>query len=288
MKIRFIINPISGIGKQKGIEEVIKKHIHFPYEIVYTKKGGDATELSQKAISDKVDVVVVVGGDGTVNECAKALIGSSTAMGVIPCGSGNGFSYHIGMKKEVEQAVKQLNACDIKMIDSCSANGIPFVNVSGIGFDAHIANLFGNVSKRGFVSYFKLIAKELSYKAQKYTLNFDGKSKTITAYLIAFANSSQYGNDFQISPFAKIDDGLIDIVIIKDFPKWRIPFFLIKMAKGKVHLSRYVEIIQCKEMEIESSNNLVHLDGEPKELQSPIIIKVKPKTLKIFSPNGKK
>ena len=288
MKIRFIINPISGTGKQKRIEDVIKNYIHFPYEIIYTKKGGDATELSQKAIKDRIDIVVAVGGDGTVNECAKVLIGTDTALGVVPCGSGNGFAYHIGMEKEVENAVKQLNACTTKMIDSCSANGIPFVNVSGIGFDAHIANLFANFSKRGFVSYFKLITKELSYKAQKYTLNFDGKSKTITAYLIAFANSSQYGNDFQISPFAKIEDGLIDIVIIKDFPKWKIPAFLLRIAKGKVHLSKHVEIIQTKEIEIESTNSLVHLDGEPKELQSPIIIKVKPKTLKIFSPNGKK
>ena len=288
MKIRFIINPISGTKKQKGIEDVIKNHINFLYEIVYTKKGGDATELSQKAISDKVDVVVAIGGDGTVNECAKALIGSNTAMGVIPCGSGNGFAYHIGMEKDIKKAIIQLNNCRIQTIDSCSANGIPFVNISGIGFDAHIANLFANFRKRGFVSYFKLIVKELSYKAQKYTLNFDGKSKTITAYLIAFANCSQYGNDFQISPLAKMEDGLIDIVIIKDFPKWKIPAFLLRIAKGKVHLSEYVEIIQCKEMTIETTNSLVHVDGEPIELKSPIIVKVKPKTLKIFLPNGEK
>ena len=288
MKIRFIINPISGTGKQKGIEKLIAKMLmNLDYDIVYTNESGNATKLSQKAIKDRIDIVVAVGGDGTVNECAKALIGTGTALGVVPCGSGNGFAYHIGMEKEVKNAIKQLNNCSITNIDSCTVNGMAFVNVSGIDFDAHIANLFTDISKRGFFNYFKLIAKELSYKAQKYTLKYDGKRKTITAYLIAFANSRQYGNDFQVSPFAKIDDGLIDFVIVKDFPKWRIPFFLIKMAKGKVHLSRYVEIIQCKEMEIESSNNLVHLDGEPKELQSSITIKIQPKTLKIFSPNGK-
>ena len=134
MKIRFIINPISGTGKQKGIEKLITKMlVNLDYDIVYTNESGNATKLSQKAIKDRIDIVVAVGGDGTVNECAKALIGTDTALGVVPCGSGNGFAYHIGMKKEVEQAVKQLNTCDIKMIDSCSANGIPFVNVSGIG-----------------------------------------------------------------------------------------------------------------------------------------------------------
>ena len=153
MKIRFIINPISGIGKQKGLEEVIKKHIHFPYEIVYTKKGGDATELSQKAISDKVDVVVVVGGDGTVNECLIGLVKSDTALGVIPCGSGNGFAYHIGMGRTLEKALRQLKHAHIETIASGSANGVPFVNVSGIGFDAYIANLFSELKERGFINY---------------------------------------------------------------------------------------------------------------------------------------
>ena len=104
MKIRFIINPISGTGKQKGIENLIAKNLsNFDYTIVYTKESGSATEISRKAIEDKIDIVVAVGGDGTVNECAKAVIGTDTALGVIPCGSGNGFAYHIGMEKNIEQ-----------------------------------------------------------------------------------------------------------------------------------------------------------------------------------------
>jgi len=288
MKIRFIINPISGIGKQKGIEDVIKRYLVFSYDIVYTKKCGDATILSKKAIKDKKDIVIAVGGDGTVSECSKALIGSNVAIGVIPCGSGNGFAYHIGMKKDIKKAILQLNISTLKTIDSCTANDERFVNVSGIGFDAHIANLFANNKKRGFFNYLKLIIKELSYQPEYYKIEYNNTKKEVKAYLIAFANTSQYGNDFEISPFAKLDDGLIDFVIVKVFSKWKIPFFLLKVAKGKVHLSKNVEIIKSKEMSIESKNRLVHLDGEPKELKSPIIVKVKPRTLKIFSPNGKK
>jgi len=288
MKIRFIINPISGIGKQKGIENVIKRHLVFSYDIVYTKKCGDATILSKKAIKDKKDIVIAVGGDGTVSECSKALIGSNVAIGVIPCGSGNGFAYHIGMKKDIKKAILQLNISTLKTIDSCTANDERFVNVSGIGFDAHIANLFANNKKRGFFNYLKLIIKELSYQPEYYKIEYNNTKKEVKAYLIAFANTSQYGNDFEISPFAKLDDGLIDFVIVKVFSKWKIPFFLLKVAKGKVHLSKNVEIIKSKEMSIESKNRLVHLDGEPKELKSPIVVKVKPRTLKIFSPNGKK
>mgnify|MGYP003950361579 FL=1 len=288
MKIRFIINPISGIGKQKGIEDVIKRYLVFSYDIVYTKKCGDATILSKKAIKDKKDIVIAVGGDGTVSECSKALIGSNVAIGVIPCGSGNGFAYHIGMKRDIKKAILQLNISTLKTIDSCTANDERFVNVSGIGFDSHIANLFANNKKRGLFNYLKLIIKELSYQPEYYKIEYNNTKKEVKAYLIAFANTSQYGNDFEISPFAKLDDGLIDFVIVKVFSKWKIPFFLLKVAKGKVHLSKNVEIIKSKEMSIESKNRLVHLDGEPKELKSPIIVKVKPRTLKIFSPNGKK
>ena len=243
MKIRFITNPISGTGKQKGIEAVIKKYLTFSYDIVYTQKGGDATMLSQKAIKDRIDIVVAVGGDGTVNECAKALIGSNVAMGVIPCGSGNGFAYHLGMEKDIKKAILQLNTSIISTIDSCTANEEKFVNVSGIGFDAHIANLFANNSKRGFVNYLRLIIKELSYQPKRYKIEYNNTKREVKSYLIAFANASQYGNDFEISPFAKLDDGLIDFVIVKAFTKWKIPFFLLRVAKGKVHLSKNVEII---------------------------------------------
>ena len=288
MKIRFIINPISGTGKQKGIEELIQNNLQIEYDIFYTEKGGDATILSQKAINDKIDIAVAVGGDGTVNECAKALIGSDIALGVIPCGSGNGFAYHLGMEKDIEKAIKQLNTCSVNTVDSCTANEEEFVNVSGIGFDAHIAKLFANNRKRGFFIYLKLILKELTYRPKAYKLEYEGKRIKVRAYLISFANASQYGNDFKISPNASVCDGLIDFVIVKEFSKWKIPFFLYMIAKGKAHLSEEIELIQAKEMIIEAKNGLLHLDGEPKKLNSPITIKIHPKTLKIFSPNGKK
>lgn len=288
MKIRFIINPISGNGKQKGIEEIIKNNLKIDYDIAYTNKIGDATELSQKAITDKIDIVIVVGGDGTVNECAKALINSETSLGVIPCGSGNGFAYHFGINRNIEKAVKELSNSSISTIDSCTVNKLPFVNVSGIGFDAHVANLFNSFNKRGFGNYLKILVKELSYKPKKYKIKYDNNKKEVKAYLIAFANSSQYGNDFKISPYASTSDGLIDFVIIKNFPKWKIPFFLLQVSLGKVHLSKNVEIIQARKMQIESENGLIHLDGETKILDSPIIIKIHPKTLKVFTPNGEK
>jgi diacylglycerol kinase (ATP) len=287
MKIRFIINPISGTGKQKGIEEFMIKHLE-NFEIIYTQKAGDATRISKEAVNDNIDAIIAVGGDGTVNECLIALVNTNTALGVIPCGSGNGFAYHIGMERNIEKAVIQLKNTKIEVIDSCTANGFPFVNVSGIGFDSHIANLFLTLTKRGFVNYVKLVIRELSYKAKEYTINYNNIERKVKAYIIAFANASQYGNDAKISPMANFQDGLLDFVILKEFPKWKIPFFLLKVATGKAHLSKYVEIIQCQKMTISAENTLLHLDGEPFKASNPIEVTILPKSLKILMPNGKK
>jgi len=286
MKIKFIINPISGTGKQNGIEKLIKKNINFKYELVFTKKSGDATILSKRAVDKKIDVVIAVGGDGTVNECAKEIIGSETALGVIPCGSGNGFAFHFGMNKNIKTALLQLNSCKISLIDSCTVNQIPFVNVSGIGFDAHIAHLFSNVKKRGLLSYLKIISNELfAYKAKDYYLSYNKKKMHVKANLIAFANTSQYGNNFLISSEASAKDGLIDFVIIKELPKWKIIQFFYQLIKGRVHRSKYVKIIRADEMLIDSTNNILHLDGEPITSKSPIMIKAHHRTLKIFIPD---
>ena len=287
MKIRFIINPISGTGKQKGIEKFMIKHLE-NFEIIYTQKAGDATRISKEAANDNIDAIIAVGGDGTVNECLIALVNTNTALGVIPCGSGNGFAYHIGMKRNIEKAVIQLKNTKSEVIDSCTANGFPFVNVSGIGFDSHIANLFLTLTNRGFVNYVKLVISELSYKAKEYTINYNNIERKVKAYIIAFANASQYGNDTKISPMANFQDGLLDFVILKEFPKWKIPFFLLKVATGKAHLSKYVEIIQCQKMTISAENTLLHLDGEPFKASNPIVVTILPKSLKILMPNGKK
>jgi YegS/Rv2252/BmrU family lipid kinase len=285
MKIRFIINPIAGTGGQIGIEETIARHLE-NYDIIYTQKVGDATKLSLEAVRDNIDAVVAVGGDGTLNECLIGLVNSNTALGIIPCGSGNGFAYHIGMARTTEKAIIQIKNAKIEKIDSCTANGEAFVNVSGIGFDAHIANLFAGLKKRGFINYVKLILKEISYKPQEYTLQYNGIDRKAKAYMISFANASQYGNDARVSPMADLKDGLLDFVIVKDFPKWEIPFFLLKAARGKIHLSKYVEIIKSRYMKISAKNTLLHLDGEPYKAEKYVEIQLFPKSLKILIPNG--
>tara|TARA_B100000214_G_scaffold366531_1_gene335602 strand:- start:379 stop:1239 length:861 start_codon:yes stop_codon:yes gene_type:complete len=286
MKIRFIINPIAGTGKQKGIENYISNHFN-DYEIFYTKKIGHASIISKEAVKNKINIVVAIGGDGTLNECMKSLVNTETALGVVPCGSGNGFANHIGMKNNIKEAIKQIKYSKIISIDSCTINDLPFVNVAGIGFDAHIAKLFSKSKKRGFLKYMKLILKELMYNPQEYNISYNTNKKKINAYMISIANASEYGNNIKIAPMANIQDGLIDFVIVKKFPKWEIPFFLYKSYQGKTFMSKHVDIIQTNKMQILAENTLIHLDGEPYKTTNPITINLLKNSLKILKPNEK-
>ncbi len=288
LKTLFIINPIAGVGKQKDIDIIIDQYLDknkFIYDLKFTCYSGHATKLTEEALNNNYNIIVVVGGDGTVSECSKALIGTEICMAVIPCGSGNGFAYHIGIERDIKKALLQLNSNKIKYIDTCEVNNLPFVNVSGIGFDAHIAKIFATTEIRGFYSYIKICLRELSYKAQEYEIEYNNTKRKIKAYAIVFANTSQYGNDARIAPNAKIDDGLIDFVIINKFPSWQIPYFLYKVLKGKVLQNKNVEIILSKEMKISSIKPFAHLDGEIKYFTNPLNVKISDKKLKILVPN---
>ena len=259
----------------------------FDFDYFYTKKSKHATELARKAAEEKIDVVVAVGGDGTMHECANGLLGSDTALTVLPCGSGNGFAFHFGISNNIDKAIKQLNTLEYKKIDSCTANGLPFFNVSGVGFDAHIANLFATTKVRGFASYVKLVLRECAfYPAQEYTLEYDGKKEVHKAVIISWANATQFGNGAQISPQSIVDDGVIEICILKDFRRYLVPVLLYQLFKGRIHHSKYMSIIRTKSIKISCQNGLSHLDGEGVDLGKEIVIDTHPKTLKVFVPHG--
>lgn len=290
MKTKIIVNPISGRGKQKNIEELLYKYLDmrkFEFDISFTQKHLHAKEIAKQAVKDSYKIVIVVGGDGTVNEVASELIDTNLTLAILPAGSGNGLALHLGMNRKLEKSIQQLNNGKIHLIDSATANSMPFFNVSGIGFDAHIANLFSNLKSRGFSNYIKLIAKEIFYKAKQYTICYEGNEKELEAVLISFANASQYGNNFRIAPKANIKDGKLDFVIVKDIPRWKIPLFLFNIARGKIEQSEYVSIVQSEEMKIKSSDSIIHLDGEPKNIEGTLEIKVKQNSLNILIPNGK-
>ena len=287
-KICFIVNPISGVGKQKVVEELTAKHLNhslFESKIIYTNAPKHATQLAKQAAEENYNIVVAVGGDGSVNEVAKGLIGTTTAMALLPTGSGNGLARHLNIPLDLIKAIDVINKGKETTIDSINFNNETFVNVAGIGFDAYIGWEFAKYGKRGFSSYIKLVLREFSsYKAAKYELKIDGKTYFKNAFLISFANGSQWGNNAYIAPSADIADGIMDVAII-DTINW---FNGLSIGYGlfnkKLHHSKHLEIIKAKEVLVKQSGTIAHIDGEPIEIGNSISIKVNPLSLKIIIP----
>ncbi len=286
--ICFIVNPISGIGRQKVIEKLIDEKLDrslYDYEIAYTKAAKHAIELSKDAAFRKVDIVVAVGGDGSINEIGKGLINSTTAMAIIPTGSGNGLGRHLNIPLNLKKAMEVINACKQISIDTIQINEETFVNVAGIGFDAHIGWEFAKFGKRGFSSYVKVITKELpKYKAQDFELIIDGKSTIKNAFLISFANGSQWGNNAFIAPTADISDGLMDIAILKDFKFMNAIAIGYRMFNKSLDKSSFLEVIKTKEVTVKQKDIIAHIDGEPIEVGNELRIKVNPLSLKVIVP----
>ena len=285
-KALFIINPISGGKKKDGVPELIEKHLDteaFKATIVFSDGVAHARQIAKEAINI-FEIVVAVGGDGTVNEVASAIVGTDTILGIIPFGSGNGLARFLDIPMDAQKAIKNLGAGHVEIIDSAQLNDQPFFNMAGIGFDAHISEVFSHGAKRGFFSYIKSSILEIAnYKSQTYQLDIDGAAYTREAFMLSFANSSQYGNDAHISPNASVQDGLLDVCVIKRFPLWRFPEMGIRMLTKTAEGTKYVEIIRGKHIRVKREHpGPVHLDGEPQIAGTDTEIKIIPNSLKVI------
>lgn len=265
-KCLFIINPISGLGKQKEIPDLIHKHLdlgRFEYELTTTEYAGHAHELANQYHYD-YDVLVAVGGDGTMNEVASGLLGKSAALGVIPLGSGNGFARHFKIAMQAKKALEQLNYSQRMVMDTGIINEKPFFNVSGVGFDGQISKTFAKQLTRGYVTYARCVMEELqTYRPKKISYTLDDCEVEDEFFLIAFANTSQYGNNAVIAPLANPQDGLLDIVLVKAFPPMYLPAFTMMSLFRVLHLSPYVEIIRTSSIRLQNSEKApLHIDGE--------------------------
>jgi diacylglycerol kinase (ATP) len=292
-KALFIVNPVSGGKKKDGVPQLIKEHLDatvFDASIVFTDGVSHARELAKSAVDDNFDLVVAVGGDGTVNEIASSLVNTNTTFGIIPCGSGNGLSRFLNVPMDVEKAIKNLNTGRTEVIDSALANGQPFFNMAGMGFDAHISEVFSHQKTRGFITYIKSSFSEvIKYRSQTYHIEIDGAKYEREAFMLSFANSSQYGNNAHISPYASVQDGLIDVCIIQPFPLWRFLEMGIRMFIKTAEKSKYVEIVRGKHIVVKREEaGPMHLDGEPHIIGTDIEINIVPRSLKIIVGDGYK
>lgn len=284
--ILFIINPIAGGKSKLHFPQLAARQLDrqkFEPRFIFTEGVNHAYRLASENLGH-TDVMVAVGGDGTINEVASALVNTGKEMGIIPCGSGNGLARALGLSLKNEPAIARLNGLNLSMIDSGNFNGKHFFNMAGIGFDAHISKRFADDATRGLKGYVRTTFTEIArYRSQTYKIWIDGRLYEREAFMISIANSSQFGNNAHVSPFASVRDGLLDVCIIKPFPLYHFPVMGYHMFSKTAHRSRYVEIIRGKEIRIvRQQDGAIHLDGEPQEMSGELLIHVEPLSLNIL------
>ena len=292
-KVFFIINKFSGAGFRPELEGLIISRcdeLNLEGTIEFTQDRGHATALAKSASSLGFNKVFAVGGDGTVNEVAQGLVHSNTTMGIIPKGSGNGLARHLGISMNIKKSLDILNSDKIIQMDTLMINSNLSVNVSGIGFDGHVAGMFGKDGKRGLLGYIKLVSREFfSFKEFPIELKADDRVFHRTAFILAIANSSQFGNNATISPYASVCDALIDVCFIKKVPLTHSIGFAKKMFSGNIDTSAFVEIIKVKKLSVQFPTPMpYHIDGEAMEPASNFEIVLQPGSLKMIVPNDKK
>jgi len=287
IKILFIVNPISGIGKQKRFLKILDRQLDkdkFDYTVQYTEYAGHATELAKAAVGI-YDVVTAVGGDGSINEIARALVKTETALAIIPCGSGNGLARALRIPMQPWRAVKFLNTAEFHTIDTCLVNDKFFLSLAGAGYDSQVARRYEFFPGRGFKTYFwAIITSYDQYKPLEYEITIDGVSIKRTALLVTVCNSSQYGYGFRIAPNASLNDGLLDVVIVKKPEPWRVPFVLLNIALGRAHKSKCFEVLQGKHVELfGNKKRWVNLDGETVRIDEKLEFDVDKQSIVVFS-----
>lgn len=280
--IRFIINPISGTTGKEAIVKLIPQYLtpdRFETEVVYTQKGGHAAMLAHEAVERKLDVVVAVGGDGTVNEVARSLVHTSTALGIIPCGSGNGLARHLNIPMSHIGALETLADCNIETLDYGIINDHPFFCTCGVGFDAFVSQKFAESNKRGLFTYIDNTLKEgLKYEPETYKMEIDGESSHYKAFLIACGNASQYGNNVFITPAASMSDGLMDVTIMEPFSLLEAPQIALQLFNKTITQNSRIKSFQCSRIKIQRERpGVVHFDGDPIECGTELDIRLIPK-----------
>lgn len=292
IKLRFIINPISGTQDKENISDLIKKEIDkkkFDYDITFTEYAGHAAQIARDAVAEKYPIVVAVGGDGTINEVARSLVHTDTALGIIPCGSGNGLARHLQIPINVHKDIELINSCNIESLDYGVINDMPFFCTCGMGFDAFISLKFAEAGKRGPITYVENVLKEgLNYKPETYEVEDENGTQKYKAFLIACANASQYGNNAYIAPQASMSDGLMDVIIMEPFTVFDAPQISIDMFNKTLDKNSKIKTFKAKKLHIRRTTEwVIHYDGDPIITGKDVDVHIESKGIRmIVNPNA--
>jgi YegS/Rv2252/BmrU family lipid kinase len=287
-KIAFIINPKSGTIEKKELPDIINTEIDsskFDYAVEFTKYRGNGSELAASFVKSGYYAVIAVGGDGTVNEIAKEVIHTNTSLGILPIGSGNGLARHLNIPMSFRKSIQVLNNSEIINIDYGIVNEHPFFCTCGTGFDAYVSLEFAKGQKRGIMAYIeKMITGYFSYKPQNYHLQGEGIDLKSKAFVLTFANASQWGNNAYIAPQASVQDGMLDISLMSNFPVIAIPSIALQLFTKTIDKDLFMTTLRAKEIKlIREESGPFHYDGEPYEEGKEINVRIVPEGLKVLA-----
>lgn len=293
IKTRFIFNPRSGHNaKNPHVIERARAFIRerdLDADVVPTERPRHAFELARRALDEGCGLIVAIGGDGTLNEVASALVDSPAVFGLIPCGSGNGLGRHLGIPAPDLGAFRTLVEGHVRIIDTGTVNGIPFFNAMGFGFDAEVAHRFSRLLRRGFSAYVRTTLAALStFRAQPCLIRHGTGSLQTNAFLLSVSNSDQYGNNCFIAPGATVDDGLLDLTVIARANVFTAAPLAARLFLKKIDGSTSVARLRGSHFTIErASPGLIHTDGEIHLAEATLEICVRPQSLRVMVPVSK-
>ena len=288
--ITFIVNPISGTQEKEQIIALINEYLDidkYTFQIIYTQYAGHAEEIASQYAEDNHFAVVAVGGDGTVNEVARALTHTHTALGIIPCGSGNGLARHLQISMQPRKAIEAINEGIIERIDYGTINRRKFFCTCGVGFDAFVSLKFAEAGKRGLNTYIEQsLNASLNYKPETYKLTIDGNETEIyQAFLIACGNAAQYGNNAYIAPKATLTDGLLDVTILNPFTPLDVPSLALQLFTKTIDQNSHIKTFRCKTINIRREKpGVVHYDGDPVMMGANLKVKIHHAGLHVIVP----
>ena len=285
--IKFIVNPISGTKNKDKMPTLIEQTIDkskFDYQVCFTEYAGHAAEMARQCVNDGIDICVAVGGDGTVNEVARSLVHSQTALGIIPCGSGNGLGRHLCLPLDAKKAMEIINNAQIESFDYGLINGMPFFCTCGMGFDAFISLKFAEAGKRGPITYVENVLKEgLKYKPETYVVEDETGVHRHKAFLIACANAAQYGNNAYIAPGASMKDGMMDVTIMEPFDALDAPTIAYDMFSKTLNQNSKIKTFKAKRIHIHrNAPGAIHFDGDPMMTNADVDVELKPQGIRII------
>ena len=290
MKVRFIFNPRSGHNaKNPFLLERTRAFIEknrLNASVVPTERPRHATDLARAAIDDGCDLVVAIGGDGTINEVAAGLVHTPAALGLVPCGSGNGLGRHLGVPTPGPEAFQTLLHGKVRSIDTGTVNGIPFFNAMGLGFDAEISARFSQLTRRGFTAYIGTTWRLFfGYRPESYVIRSETSRLETEAFIVAIANSDQYGNNCYIAPGACVDDGQLDLTVITRVGLVSALSLAARLFLGKIDGSARIHRLRGKHFQIERRGpGLIHTDGEIHRIDANLEVQVHPASLRVMVP----